>query len=79
MIKYRIFRKDLNKWIDLLLVKYKNTEKYSFINLDKGHICECVFDSVLDAEKDLIQHFLTGKVVSIFREFPPENEVKVEG
>lgn len=78
MIKYRIFRKDLNKWIDLLLVKHQSEEVYSFIDLSKGTIGKKI-DSILDAEKLLVNEFLSGNIISIFREFPPEEEMKIEG
>lgn len=39
--------------IEVLLLKHKNTNKYSYVNLTKGHICKCIFDSVEDALKDI--------------------------
>lgn len=38
---------------DVLLLPHKGTNKYSFVNLTKGHICSCVFDSVEEAIKDM--------------------------
>ena len=37
--------------LDVLLLRHKGTDKYSFVNLTKGHICKCVFDSVDEAMK----------------------------
>ena len=39
--------------LDVLLLRHKGTDKYSFVNLTKGHICKCVFDSVDEAMKDI--------------------------
>ena len=39
--------------IDVLLLRHKNTDKWSFVNLTKGHICPCVFDSVDEAIRDM--------------------------
>lgn len=38
---------------DVLLLPHKETNKYSFVNLTKGHICSCVFDSVAEAIEDM--------------------------
>lgn len=37
--------------------------KYHFVNLAKGHICSCAFDSVEDAVKDLDSNVVNGKVL----------------
>lgn len=37
----------------ILLLRHKGTDKYSFVNLTKQHICPCVFDSVEAAIADL--------------------------
>ena len=42
-----------NETIDVLLLKHKNTNSYSYINITKGHICQCVFGSIEDALKDI--------------------------
>ena len=39
--------------VEVLLLSHKNTNTYSFINLTKGHICPCVFDSIDDAIQDM--------------------------
>lgn len=38
---------------DVLLLSHKGSNKYSFVNLTKGHICSCVFDSIEDAIEDM--------------------------
>ena len=42
-----------NEILDVLLLRHKGTDKYSFVNLTRGHICSCVFNSVDDALKDI--------------------------
>lgn len=40
---------------EVLLCKHKGTEQYSFVNLTKGHICPCKFDSEDAALDDMRQ------------------------
>ena len=43
-----------NKKINIVsILPYKNTDKYSYINITKGHICPCQFNSIEDALNDL--------------------------
>lgn len=35
------------------IFKIKNTNKYKFVNLSKGHICSCEFDSMEEAIDDM--------------------------
>jgi len=51
VIKYLVQRKK-DAVIVAILISRK-TGKYSFVNLSKGHICECEFDSVDEAIKDM--------------------------
>lgn len=53
MIKFKVFKE--NETLDVVLVNYKNTNKYSYVNLTKGHICSCVFDSIEQAIADIEQ------------------------
>lgn len=41
---------------EVLILPYKNTNTYSYINLTKGHICPCKFSSIEDALNDLIKY-----------------------
>lgn len=50
-MKLRIERIDCE--LDVLLLKNKSDSTYSFINLTKGHICPCRFESESDAIEDL--------------------------
>ena len=51
MIQFKVYKE--NEIIDVLLLRHKGTDKYSFVNLTRGHICSCVFNSVDDALKDI--------------------------
>lgn len=50
-MKIRVYRTDYIA--EILLIPHKLSGKYSFVNLTKGHICPCTFDTVEDALKDL--------------------------
>ena len=49
--------------LDVLLLRHKGTDKYSFVNLTKGHICKCVFDSVDEAMKDIENRKANGLLI----------------
>lgn len=51
MLKFIVYKENEN--LDIFLLRHKNTDKWSFVNMTKGHICSCVFDSVEDAMKDI--------------------------
>lgn len=48
-----LIQKPNGELYEVLILPYKGTNKYSFVNLTKGHICSCTFDSVEDAIFDL--------------------------
>ena len=50
--------------VTVLLLKHKNTEEYSFVNLTKGHICPCRFKSINDAIKDLEERKNSGNIIN---------------
>lgn len=39
--------------VEVLLLKHKNSEFWSYVNLTKRHICPCLFPTVEDALEDL--------------------------
>jgi hypothetical protein len=47
-------------------MRNKSDNTYSFVNLTKGHICSCRFDSVEDAVKDMDEKILNGEVTGYF-------------
>lgn len=38
---------------EVYILPHKETGKYSFVNIIKGHICPCVFDTYEEALQDL--------------------------
>lgn len=50
-MKFKIERIDCD--LEVLLLKNKSDSTYSFVNLTKGHICPCRFESESDAIEDL--------------------------
>lgn len=49
------------------ILKHKLEEKYCFVNLTKGHVCPCKFDSVKEAMEELENNIRCGKVISYRR------------
>ena len=49
---------------DILLLKHKTYNGYSFVNLTKGHICSCVFKSEEEALADLEKYKQSGKIIN---------------
>ena len=62
---YFVKRKSGNVMVSIMRNKSDNT--YSFVNLTKGHICSCRFDSVEDAVKDMDEKILNGEIVGYFK------------
>ena len=50
-IYFKVYKKDIV--MDVALLKHKGTNTYSYVNLTKGHICSCVFDTVEEAIADM--------------------------
>lgn len=48
----------------VIIAKYKDTNKYSFVNLTKGHICKCIFNSIEEAISDLESYKSKGKIIA---------------
>lgn len=49
---------------DILLLKHKTYNGYSFVNLTKGHICPCVFKSEEETLADLEKYKQSGKIIN---------------
>lgn len=61
---YKCFRIERPKdTVNVLLMKHKMKDEYSFINLTKGHICPCRFQSEEEAMKDLEEYRKRGDIV----------------
>ena len=50
--------------VTVLLLKHKNTNEYSFVNLTKRHICPCRFKSINEAIKDLEERKNSGNIIN---------------
>lgn len=61
MIKYVVHKE--HEDLDVLLLRHKGTDNWSFVNLTKGHICKCVFDSIESAMKDIEDRKAKGLLV----------------
>lgn len=70
MRKWLVRRPKGNVIVTILLNKIDNT--YSFVNLTKGHICECKFSSIEEALKDMDNLISIGKVID-YIELPEES------
>lgn len=62
---YLVQRTNGNVIVSIMRNKSDNT--YSFVNLTKGHICSCRFDSIEDAVKDMDEKILNGDIVKYFK------------
>lgn len=62
---YLVQRKSGNVIVSIMRNKSDNT--YSFVNLTKNHICQCRFDSIEDAVKDMDDKILNGEIVRYFK------------
>lgn len=49
-------------------MKYKLEDTWSFVNLTKGHICPCKFNSIEEAILDLEKYVKNGKVLKYYIE-----------
>jgi len=51
--------------VNVAILKHKITGKYSYVNLTKGHICPCIFETPQDALDDLdsYEEIISWKVV----------------
>ncbi len=61
ILKYLVTRpKDT---VEVLLIKNKCDATYSFVNITKGHICPCRFNSVKDAIGDMDRLIKENKII----------------
>ncbi|MEG1585980.1 MAG: hypothetical protein RR346_03820 [Bacteroidales bacterium] len=63
MIKEILVKNAENNVIRVIILPHKDTGKYSFINMSKGHICPCQFDSIDDAMVDLESKLQAGSIL----------------
>lgn len=58
---YLVIREKDNVVVSIMMNKLDHT--YSFVNLTKGHICTCKFDSIEDAIKDMKEKKDNGEII----------------
>lgn len=58
---YLVTRQKDNVLVSVMRNKLDGT--YSFVNLTKGHICPCRFDSIEDAIKDMKEKKDNGEII----------------
>lgn len=46
------------------IMRHKSNDKYSFVNITKGHICSCEFDTQAEALKDLRNKYNNHDIVT---------------
>lgn len=62
----RFFVQRPHDWCEVEIWYDKATDKWCFVNMTKGHVCACRFDSEEDALKDLEYQKQEGKVIRYF-------------
>ena len=62
---YLVTRQKDNVLVSIMRNKLNGT--YSFVNLTKGHICTCKFNTVEEAVKDMQNKKENGEVISYFK------------
>lgn len=60
MLKFLVVKS--NETIEVLLLPHKNTNKYSFVNITKGHICSCIFNNIDEAIEDMEERKKQGLI-----------------
>lgn len=48
--------------VEVVIMFDRNSEKYCFVNLTKGHVCKCRFNSYEEAIQDLENEISLGNV-----------------
>ncbi len=46
------------------IIQHKATKKYYFVNITKGHICSCAFDTQEEALKDLHNKYVNKEIAT---------------
>lgn len=63
--RYIVVRPNDN--VEVLLLKNKEEDTWSFVNVTKGHICPCKFSSIDAAIQDMDEHMKNGKIIGYVR------------
>ena len=60
--------------VEVLILPNKDGSGYQYVNLTKGHICPCKFETCYQAVMDMINKVNTGEICAYIE--LPEVEVK---
>lgn len=60
-IKYLVVRP--NDIIEVLLLKNRDEDTWSFVNITNGHVCPCKFESIDNALEDMDRYVREGKII----------------
>jgi hypothetical protein len=71
---FKIYRYDKKKYYYLTILKHKDSGKYSFVNLTKGHICPCLFDTDYDAYLELVDRRDRGELKIVYAKWAKGDE-----
>ena len=58
---YEIVSTNSGNEYSLIIIKEKTKDVYRIVNLTKGHICPCEFDTYEEAEDDIYRYQSEGK------------------
>ena len=61
MIKFLVTRP--HDTVLVFLMKHKEEDLYSYVNVSRGHICPCEFPSIKDAVADMDRLKEEGKII----------------
>ena len=62
---YLVIRKKGNVVVSIMHNRFDGT--YHFVNLTKGHICECGFETVFEAIGDMETKKASGEIIDFIR------------
>lgn len=57
-----VVTKNDNSQVRVLLLKFKDMDEYAFVNITKGHICNCRFNSISAAIVDMQTRVCNGLI-----------------
>ena len=62
---YLVMRHNNNVVVSIMF--NRSNDKYHFVNLTKGHICSCSFDSLADAIADMHRLKDNGEIIDFIK------------
>ena len=65
---YEVIKKS-GEIVTVSIMFSRHSNKYHFVNLTKGHICACAFDSIDDAIADMDKQMKDGKIEQYYKQY----------